>query len=128
MTGTNHNPRRFHRSELPPRPKNARELENHSYKEGFILAIQKEYDSLLAKGTFEEVAIKDTNNAYIILNMWLYTYKFDTDDFLERYKVRLVIRGDLTRFIYEDIYTATLISRVFRCLIAIIVFFNLELY
>jgi hypothetical protein len=46
---------------------------------------------LLAKGTFEEVAIKDTNNAYIIPNMWVYTYKLDTDGFLERYKARLVI-------------------------------------
>ena len=62
---------------------------------------------LLAKGTFEEVAIKDTNNAYIIPNMWVYTYKLDTNGFLERYKARLVIRGDLTRSIYEDMYAAT---------------------
>jgi hypothetical protein len=128
MTGTNHNPRRFHRSKLPLPPKNARQLETHPHKEGFILAAQKEYDSLLAKGTFEEMAIKDTNNAYIIPNMWVYTYKFDTDGFLERYKARLVIRGDLTRSIYEDTYAATLASRVFQCLIAIAAFFGLELY
>jgi hypothetical protein len=128
MTGTNHNPRRFHGSELPPPPKNAHQLENHPHKEGFIIAAQKEYDSLLAKGTFEEVAIKETNNAYIIPNMWVYTYKLDTDGFLERYKARLVIRGDLTRSIYEDTYAATLASRVFRCLIAIAAFFSLELY
>ena len=128
MTGTNHNPRRFHRSELPSPPKNAHQLEAHPHKEGFIQAAQKEYDSLLAKGTFEEVAIKDTNSAYIIPNMWVYTYKFDTDGFLERYKARLVIRGDLTRSIYEDTYAATLASRVFRCLIAISAFFGLELY
>ena len=63
---------------------------------------------LLAKGTFEEVAIKDTNNAYIIPNIWVYIYKLDINGFLERYKARLVIRGDLTRSIYEDMYAATL--------------------
>jgi hypothetical protein len=83
---------------------------------------------LLAKGTFEEVAIKDTKKAYIIPNIWVYTYKCDTDGFLERYKARLVIRGDLTRSIYEDTYTATLASRVFQCLIAITAYFGLELY
>ena len=38
MTGTNHNPRRFHGSELPPPPKNAHQLKTHPHKEGFILA------------------------------------------------------------------------------------------
>ena len=63
---------------------------------------------LLAKGIFEEVVIKDTNNAYIIPNIWVYIYKLDTNGFLERYKARLVIRGDLTRSIYEDMYAVTL--------------------
>jgi hypothetical protein len=45
----------------------------------------------LAKGTFKEMAIKDTNNVYIISNIWVYTYKFDIDGFLECYKTRLVI-------------------------------------
>jgi hypothetical protein len=91
ITETNHNPRRFYGSELPPPPKNAHQLKTHPYKEGFILAAQKEYDLLLAKGTFEEVAIKDTNNTYIIPNIWVYTYKLDIDGFLEHYKARLVI-------------------------------------
>jgi hypothetical protein len=112
MTGTNHNPRRFHGSELPPPPKNAHELETHPYKEGFILAAQKEYDLLLAKGTFNTI-IKDTDN------IWVYTYKLDPGGFLDRYKARLVIRRNLTHSIYEDTYAATLIARVFRCLIAI---------
>ena len=62
----------------------------------------------MAKGTFKEIVIKDINNAYIILNIWVYIYKLNINGFLERYKARLVIRGDLTRSIYEDIYIATL--------------------
>ena len=108
MTGTNYNLYYYYGSELPPPLKNAHQLKTYPYKEGFILAAQKEYDSLLAKGTFKEVAIKDINNAYIIPNIWVYMYKLDTNGFLEHYKVRLVIQGDLTRFIYKDIYAATL--------------------
>jgi hypothetical protein len=69
ITGTNHNPQRFYGSKLPPPPKNTHQLKTYPHKEGFILAAQKEYDLLLAKGIFKEVAIKDTNNAYIIPNI-----------------------------------------------------------
>jgi hypothetical protein len=37
------------------------------------------------------MAIKDTNNTYIISNIWVYTYKFNINSFLKRYKARLVI-------------------------------------
>ena len=113
MTATNHNVRRFHQSELPPPPKNSHQLENHPYKEGFIQAAQKEYDILLEKDTFEEVAIRDTKGAYIIPNIWVYTYKFDKDGFLEQYKARLIICEDLTYFIYKDTYAAILAIYVF---------------
>jgi hypothetical protein len=59
------------------------------------------------------MAIKDTNNAYIIPNIWVYTYKFNTNGFLKRYKARLVIQGNLTHSIYKDTYMATLALRVF---------------
>jgi len=39
-----------------------------------------------------------------------------------------MIRGDLTRFIYEDTYTTTFITRVFQCLIVITARFKLELF
>jgi hypothetical protein len=77
---------------------------------------------------FEVVEIKDIGKAYIILNMWVYIYKFDMNDFLDRYKARLVVRGNLTRFVYEDTYIATLVARIFRALIAITAYFNLDLY
>jgi len=39
-----------------------------------------------------------------------------------------MIRDDLIRSIYEDTYIATLITRVFQCLIAITARFKLELF
>ena len=59
--------------------------------------------------------------------MWVFTYKFDTDDYLDRYKARLVLRGDLVRYTDEDTYAATLAARVLRALLAIAAYFGLEL-
>jgi hypothetical protein len=50
------------------------------------------------------------------------------DDFLDQYKARLVVRGDLTRSIYEDTYAATLVACIFCALIAIAAYFDLDLY
>jgi hypothetical protein len=45
--------------------------------------VDKEYKALKAKGIFKVVEIKDIGKAYIILNIWVYIYKFDMDDFLD---------------------------------------------
>ena len=58
--------------------------------------------------------------------MWVFTYKFDEDGYLLKYKARLVLRGDLQEQ-YGDTYAATLAIRNFRALIAIANYFNLEL-
>jgi hypothetical protein len=39
--------------------------------------------------------------------MWVFTYKFDEDRYLYRFKARLVVRGDLQQP-YADTYAATL--------------------
>jgi hypothetical protein len=58
--------------------------------------------------------------------MWVFTYKFDEDGYLYRFKARLVVRGDLQQP-YGDTYAATLAARTFRALIAIANQFGLEL-
>jgi len=58
--------------------------------------------------------------------MWVFTYKFDEDGYLYRFKARLVVRGDLQQ-LYGDTYAATLAARTFRALIAIANQFGLEL-
>jgi hypothetical protein len=45
--------------------------------------------------------------------MWVFTYKFDEDGYLLKYKARLVVRGDLQEQ-YGDTYAATLAARLFR--------------
>jgi len=54
--------------------------------------------------------------------MWVFTYKLDKDGFVIKYKARLIIQGDLQVLQFKDTYIATLATRVFRALIAIIAF------
>jgi hypothetical protein len=58
----------------------------------------------------------------------VFTYKFDEEGYLLRYKARIVVQGDLEpKSLYEDNYAATLATKVFRALIAITAYFDLEI-
>ena len=57
--------------------------------------------------------------------MWVFTYKFDKDGYLLKYKARLVVRGDLQAQ-YGDTYAATLAARLFRALMALACAFSLK--
>ncbi|KAK1916876.1 hypothetical protein P3342_004431 [Pyrenophora teres f. teres] len=57
--------------------------------------------------------------------MWVFTYKFDEDGYLLKYKARLVVRGDLQEQ-YSDTYAATLAARLFQALMALACAFNLK--
>jgi hypothetical protein len=59
--------------------------------------------------------------------MWVFTYKFDEDGYLTKFKARLVVRGDLQQ-VYEDTYAATLAARIFRFLVALIAAFGLKAF
>lgn len=63
---------------------------------------------------------------FVIPTKWVFTYKFDEEGYLLKYKARLVVRGDLQPKQDEETYTATLAARVFRFLMAIAAYFNLE--
>ena len=57
----------------------------------------------------------------------MFTYKFDKDGYLYKYKARLVVRGDLQDD-WGDTYAATLAARVFRLLMAVAAAFGLRAY
>ena len=57
----------------------------------------------------------------------MFTYKFDSNSYLYKFKVRLVIRGNLYVPNKKDTYAVTLVLRIFCALIAITAYFNLEI-
>ncbi len=114
----------LHRDKLPPPPKNWKELQKHPHKQGFLGAANKEYDQLKKRNTFR--AVLRPRNVQILPIIWVFTYKFDTDGYLLKYKARLCVRGDLQPTSHEDNYAATLAARTFRMLMAITAAFDLE--
>ena len=57
--------------------------------------------------------------------MFIFKYKFDEDDFLTKYKIRLIVRND-QQIIQSNIYAVILAARIFHVLITIIAAFELK--
>jgi hypothetical protein len=126
LAGTQFNAKpRIHRSGLPPAPVNWGKVEPHLHSKGFKYAAQKEFQDLESRGTWELVDQSSTNTRPLPLK-WVFTYKYDTDGYLDRYKARICVRGDLQPTSDKDSYAATLAAKVFRSLMAIAARFDLE--
>jgi hypothetical protein len=114
-------------NQLPPLPKNWKAMLQHLYSQGFRAAAEKEFRSLEQQGTFIPVNRPKTDSGkQILLLLWVFSYKFDQDSYLAKYKARLCIRSNLQKVNSKDTYTATLAVQVFRVLIAITAANNLE--
>jgi hypothetical protein len=61
-----------------------------------------------------------------VLLMWVFSYKFNEDGYLCKYKACLVIQGDLQEQ-YGYTYVATLAAHLFQALMAVACAFNLRL-
>ena len=118
---------RFHRDNLPPEPKNFKELANHPFTEQFKGAMRTEIDALNKKNTWVLASTEDAIQAkkVPIPTMWTYKYKFDEFGWLIKFKARLVARGDL-QHTDMDTFAATLAARLFRFLMALTANFDLE--
>jgi hypothetical protein len=69
----------------------------HPHQAGFRAAANKEYRDLERRGTFKPVLELEAGKAFIIPTMWVFTYKFNSNSNLVKYKARLVVRGDLQK-------------------------------
>ena len=58
---------------------------------------------------------------------WVFTYKFDKQGFLQKFKARICVRGDLQPQSEKETYAATLAGRSFRMLMALVVRWDLEI-
>jgi hypothetical protein len=101
---------------------------SHPYKDGFLAAAIKEYGDLERRDTFRSVLKTTVIQEEILPLIWVFTYKFDTDGFLNKFKARICVRGDLQRSTHQDTYAATLAARTYRALMAIAAAFDLEMY
>jgi len=127
MAGASFSVPRIHIRDLPPPPKRDKDLATHPYGRFFKEDQKIEYQTLWDKGTFKSVPVAGTLS-FILPLMWVFTYKGDEDGYLTRCKSRLVVRGDLQKSSSQDTYAATLAARVFRALMAIAAYFDLDIH
>jgi hypothetical protein len=121
---------RLHREQLPPPPKRWKDLEKHPHGQEFMAAAAEEFTSCQEKGCFEVMSVMEADSqrhTQKLPLMWVFTYKFNEDGLLYKYKARLVVRGDLQED-WGDTYAATLAARVFRFLMALAAAFGLKAY
>jgi hypothetical protein len=85
--------RRLTRKELPDPPKYWADLSGHPYEADFRAVTKREYEKLRTKGTFKYIPRKEAEakKAFIIPTMWVFTYKFDANNYLEKFKARIVV-------------------------------------
>jgi hypothetical protein len=126
IVGTDFHKRKVHRTDLPAAPKFWNQLRTHPHRVGFQAAATKEITDLRKQETFTSV-LDSSVRSFVIPLMWVFTYKFDDNGYLVKYKARLVVRGDLQRYsIHDETYAATLASKTFRALMAITAYFDLD--
>jgi hypothetical protein len=119
---------RIHSTELPAPPNHWRDMLSHSHRAGFLAAAQREFRDLESAETFKPIPTSRIGTARPIPVRWVFTYKFDEDDYLNKYKARLVVRGDMQRdSLFNETYAGTLAASVFRFLMAIACYFDLEI-
>jgi len=93
---------------------------------GFQKAIEKEYNDLKRRGTFETIPKEEVYNEQILPLKWVFKYKFNSDGYLQKLKAQLCVHRDL-QITKEETYAATLAARIFRALMAIAAAFDLEI-
>lgn len=116
-----------HREDLPPEPKTWSEMLRHPHRDGFIHAASVEVKGLESKSTFREVDKPNDKGLQILPLTWVFTYKFDSDGYLVKYKARICVRGDLQKLSTEEKYSATLAVRTARAIFAFAANFDLDI-
>ncbi len=98
----------------------------HSHAEEFLKAAQMKYDVIEMKRTWK---IVDKWNDYKSISLkWVFTYKSDSNDFLFKYKIRIVMRDDLQKVNNaQNVYAATFASKIFRIMMTFIADFHLKI-
>jgi hypothetical protein len=98
----------------------------HSHVEKFLKAAQIKYDVIETKEIWK---IVDKRDDYKLISLkWIFTYKSDFDDFLFKYKARIVIRDDLQKENNaQNVYVATFALKIFRIMMTFVVDFHFKI-
>jgi hypothetical protein len=117
---------KFHINNLSKSFLHWRAMLRHSHAEKFLKVAQMKYDVIETKKIWK---IVDKRNDYKLKSLkWIFIYKSDFDDFLFKYKARIVIRDDLQKVNNaQNVYIATFALKIFRIMMTLVVDFHFKI-
>jgi hypothetical protein len=98
---------------------------NHCFFQEFQSTTVKKMIELKKRDIF--LLIEKRSNQIKISFIWMFKYKFDTNEYVEKLKARLCFRNDL-QMTHQNIYAITLIAKTFRALMIIATTFDLDIW
>jgi hypothetical protein len=99
----------------------------HSHQDEFRKAAQLEFDDIESCDTWKIVEKWNISDHQKIISLkWIFIYKNDSNDYLTKYKARIMMRNDLQNADSQDVYADTLTSKIFKVLITVMIAFHLE--
>ena len=99
----------------------------HSHAKRFMKTAIIKFHELMNKKTWEIIDEWKADNFVILFLKWIFIYKHDSNDFLEKYKTRLMMREDLQKIDRQNVYATILAFRVFRSLMTLVTAFGLKI-
>jgi hypothetical protein len=115
---------KLHKNDLFVESRYWRQMLRHRFSQKFQMTAQKEFFELKKRDIFSWV--KKANQSRILF-IWVFKFKFDTDDYLKKFKTRLCVRNDLQSS-DQNTYAVTLIAKTFRALMIISTVFDLKIW
>ncbi len=117
---------KFHINNLSKSSLHWRIMLRHSHLEKFLKAAQMKYDIIETKKIWK---IVNKRNDYKLISLkWIFIYKSDFDDFLFKYKARIVIRDDLQKINNaQNVYAATFALKIFRMMMILVADFHFKI-
>jgi hypothetical protein len=98
----------------------------HLHVEKFLKVAQMKYDVIKTKKTWK---IVDKRDDYKLISLkWIFIYKFNSNDFLFKYKARSIIRDDLQKINNaQNVYAATFALKIFRIMMIFVFDFHFKI-
>ena len=117
---------RLHKNSLSIEFRYWKQMLKHHFIKKFQLAAIKKIEKFAQRQIYELIEKKNQNQIKIFF-IWIFKYKFDTDDYFIKFKIRLCVKRNL-QTTYENTYATILTARIFKIVIIITVAFDMKIH
>jgi hypothetical protein len=115
-------------SDLPPEPRNWRTFLKHPRRNDLQLAMDDEYNSLIANDTWRPATAEEVTNHEVIPAQWVWSYKGDAQGYHIKDKARMVACGNKQQesIWHREVYSYVVRTTTLRAILALVAAFDLE--